>query len=99
MRRPAGLMTIKNHSALVTTHWSLNSWTIEEYITIVAVIESMGFTHSLTRAQFHDSAESAYCKHRIDAYGSREFGAYGKRISQASSSSEFWLLRVPTPLY
>ena len=42
-------------------------------------------------AQFHGSA---YHKHRIDAYGSREFCAYGKRISRVSG--EFWLLRVRT---
>ena len=45
-------------------------------------------------AQFHGSA---YRKHRIGAYGSREFCAYGKRISRVSG--EFWLLRVRTPLY
>ena len=47
-----------------------------------------------TWAQFHGSA---YRKHRIGAYGSREFCAYGKRISRVSG--EFWLLRVRTPRY
>ena len=43
----------------------------------------------LTGAQFHGSA---YRKHRIGTYGSREFCAYGKPISRVSS--EFWLLRM-----
>ena len=43
----------------------------------------------MIRAQFHGSA---YRKHRIGAYGSREFCAYGRRISRISG--EFWLLRV-----
>ena len=46
------------------------------------------------RVQFHGSA---YCKHRIGAYGSRQYRAYGKRISWVIS--EFWLLRVRTPHY
>ena len=44
------------------------------------------------RAQFHGSA---YHKQRIGTYGSREFCAYVKRISQVSG--EFWLLRLRTP--
>ena len=47
-----------------------------------------------TRAQFHGSA---YSKHRIGAYGSRELCAYDKRISRVSG--EFGLLRVRTPRY
>ena len=46
------------------------------------------------RPQFHGSA---YLKHRIGAYVSREFFAYGKRISRVSG--EFWLLRMLTPRY
>ena len=42
-----------------------------------------------TRAQFHGSA---YRKHRIGAYGSRELCACERRISRVSS--EFRLLRV-----
>ena len=45
-------------------------------------------------APFHGSA---YRKHRIGAYGSREVCAYGKRISRVSG--EFWLLRVRTSRY
>ena len=37
---------------------------------------------------------SAYRKHGIGAYRSREFFAYGKRISQVNS--DFWPLRVRT---
>ena len=48
----------------------------------------------LTWAQFHDSA---YRKHRIGVYGSREFCAYGKRISRVSG--KFRLVRVRTPRY
>ena len=47
-----------------------------------------------TRAQFHGSA---YRKHRIDAYGSKELCAYGKRISRVTSG--FGLLRVRTRPY
>ena len=47
---------------------------------------------SMTRAQLHGSA---YRKYRIGAHGSREFCAYGKRISRVSG--KFWLLRVRTP--
>ena len=47
-----------------------------------------------TRAQFHGTA---YRKHRICAYGSREFHANGKRISRVSG--EFWLLRMCTSRY
>ena len=38
-----------------------------------------------------------YSKHRIAAYGSREFCAYGKRVSRVSG--EFGLLRVRTQCY
>ena len=49
----------------------------------------------LTTAQFHGAA---YRKYSIGAhYGSREFCAYGKRISRVNG--EFWLLRVRTPRY
>ena len=47
-----------------------------------------------TWAQLHGSA---YRKSRIGAYGSREFCAYGKRISRVSG--KFWLLRVHSPRY
>ena len=45
-------------------------------------------------AQFNGSA---FRKHRIGAYGSREFCAYGKRISRVSG--KFGLLRLRTPRY
>ena len=45
-------------------------------------------------AQFHGSA---YRKHRVGAYGSREFCAYGKPVSRVSD--EFWRLHVRTPHY
>ena len=44
-------------------------------------IQVAPMTLVVSRGQFHGSA---YRKHRIGAYGSREFRAYGKRISRVS---------------
>ena len=38
-------------------------------------------------------------KHRIGAYGSREFCANGKRTCISQINGEFWLLHVPTQRY
>ena len=56
------------------------------------ILTTFGIMLGHTCALFHGPA---YRKHRIGAYSSNEFCAYGKGISRVSG--EFWLLRVRSP--
>ena len=68
-----------------TILFPLENRTINMYVNVCPSVETIW-------AKF---LGSAYRKHRIGAYGSREFCAYGKRISRVSG--EFGRLRVRSP--